>query len=110
VDENWTAVGQAISQRLEERGMTMTDLANQSDISLTTIRELVHVLSTRRRHPRTLGKVSTTLGWPEDHLLQVLRGGTSEPDSRTELGELKALRQEVRDLRDRVEALEGKWG
>lgn len=109
MDENWAAVGQAISQRLDERGMTMTDLANQSDISLTTIRELVHVLSTRRRHPRTLGKVSTTLGWPEEHLVQVLRGA-SEPDARTEPGELEALREEVRDLRDRVETLEGKWG
>lgn len=109
MDEDWTAVGRAISDRLDERGMTMTDLANQAEISLTTVRELVHASSTRQRHPRTLGKLSRTLGWPEDHLLRVLRGDLgdgSADESGSRRGELDDLRDEVRELRQRVEALE----
>jgi hypothetical protein len=105
LDEDWAAVGQAIAVRLDERGMTMTELASQAEVSLTTVRELVHVLSTRRRHPRTLGKISKTLGWPENHLVQVLRGGTSDGPG-TDSTEVRTLRAEVQELRERVEALE----
>lgn len=107
MNEDWAAVGRAIAHRLDERGMTMTDLANQAEVSLTTIRELAHVLNTRRRHPRTLGNISKSLGWPEDHLLQVLRSGSPEaPGAETDPDELRALRQELQELRERVEALE----
>lgn len=75
--QDWEAVGTAISARLDERGMTMTDLAARSGVSLTTVRELVHVLNTRRRQPRTLGALSEALGWPQDHLGKVLRGQKS---------------------------------
>ncbi len=105
MSEDWAAVGQAIAHRLDERGMTMTDLANQAEVSLTTVRELVHVSSTRRRNPKTLGKLSKTLGWPEGHLVQILRHGSSVeeeagPDA------VEALREEVRALRERLDSLE----
>ncbi|MGH3341569.1 MAG: hypothetical protein ACRDPK_01560 [Carbonactinosporaceae bacterium] len=86
--------------------MTMTDLANRSGVSLTTVRELVHALSTRRRQPRILGGLSRALGWPEDHLVRVLRGGTHDEPSPEGPEALKALQEEVRELRDRVDALE----
>jgi len=105
LNEDWAAVGRAIGERLDERGMTMTDLAGQAEVSLTTVRELVHVLSTRRRNPRTLSRISKALGWPEDHLQKVLRGGeASTPDSDPET--LEAIRSELRSLRKRVEQLE----
>src|SRR3954454_22756487 len=103
VAENWAAVAAALRERLDERGMTMTDLAARSGVSLTTVRELVHVLNTRRRQPRTLASLSTALGWPAEHLGAVLRGQAA---AATEPGELSAVRRELRDLRRRVEALE----
>lgn len=105
MNEDWRAVGQAIGNRLDERGVTMTDLASQAEVSLTTVRELVHVLSTRRRNPRTLSRISKTLGWPDDHLQKVLRGeDSSTSDSGSE--DLQAIRAELRELRKRVDALE----
>ncbi len=105
--ENWAAVAAALRERLDERGMTMTDLAARSGVSLTTVRELVHVLNTRRRQPRTLASLSTALGWPDDHLGTVLRGRiTPTPPP----NDLAAIRRELRDLRQRVEALERSCG
>ena len=106
MDQDWTAVGEALRTRLDERGMTMTDLASRSGVSLTTVRELVHVLNTRRRQPRTLGSISTALGWPADHLGSVLRGQpVSEPATSDDL---TSFRRELRELRERVETLERK--
>lgn len=105
MSQDWAAVAAALRDRLDEQGTTMTELAARSGVSLTTVRELVHVLNTRRRQPRTLASLSTALGWPADHLGAVLRGkvGTGEvlpPD------DLAAIRDELHDLRRRVEALE----
>lgn len=104
MDQDWPALGRAIAARLEERGMTMTDLANRSGVSLTTVRELVHALNTRKRNPRTLTTLAEALGWPGDHLAKVLRGQQVEPQSAPD--ELTALRQEISELRSRVAALE----
>lgn len=104
MDQDWNAVGDALRARLDELGMTMTDLASKSGVSLTTVRELVHVLNTRRRQPRTLVSLSTALGWPGEHLGSVLRGRPlSEP---TTFDDLASVHNELRDLRRRVEALE----
>jgi len=103
VRQDWEAVAAALRDRLDERGTTMTDLAARSGVSLTTVRELVHVLNTRRRQPRTLAALSTALGWPADHLAGVLRGQAVTAVPRDDLAE---LRREMRDLRGRVEALE----
>jgi len=104
MSQDWTALGRAIADRLQDQGMTMTDLANKSGVSLTTVRELVHVLNTRKRNPRTLTALSEALAWPGDHLAKVLRSqaGTSDAPK----SEIDALREELRELRDRVTALE----
>ncbi|TWP51253.1 XRE family transcriptional regulator [Lentzea tibetensis] len=104
MSQDWTALGRAITDRLEEQGMTMTDLANKSGVSLTTVRELVHVLNTRKRNPRTLAALSEALSWPSDHLTKVLRGQTNAAEAPK--SEITALREEVRELRNRVTALE----
>jgi lambda repressor-like predicted transcriptional regulator len=102
--QDWQAVAAAIVDRLDERGMTMTDLAARSGVSLTTVRELVHVLNTRRRQPRTLAAVSEALGWPSDHLGRVLRGQAKNQEPAPD--GLAAIWAELRELRARVTALE----
>lgn len=101
--DDWSAVGLAIGRRLDEQGMTMTDLAARSGVSLTTVRELVHVLNTRRRQPRILSSLSTALGWPAGHLASVLRDQAVEDSPAEGTG---SIRDEVDELRQRVEALE----
>ena len=103
MDQDWAAVGAAIKARLDEQGMTMTELAARSGVSLTTVRELVHVLNTRRRQPRTLTSLSTALGWPAERTRRhPARPATTVPPR----DELTVIRGELRDLRSRVEALE----
>lgn len=107
MSQDWSAVGDAIRTRLDDRGMTMTELATRSGVSLTTVRELVHVLNTRRRQPRTLASLSTALGWPDEHLGAVLRG---RPLDDAPADDLATIRGELRELRERVEALERSSG
>lgn len=107
MSQDWAAVAAALRNRLDQQGTTMTDLAARSGVSLTTVRELVHMLNTRRRQPRTLAALSTALGWPADHLGAVLRGQGAE---QSDPGELATIRRELRDLRGRVEALERNSG
>ena len=102
MNQDWSAVSNAIKARLDEQGMTMTDLASRSGVSLTTVRELVHVLNTRRRQPRTLATLSEALGWPSDYLGAVVRGQAAHLEAS---GDDNVYR-ELRDLRRRVEALE----
>ena len=103
MDQDWAAVATAMRDRLDEQGMTMTELAARSGVSLTTVRELVHVLNTRRRQPRTLASLSAALGWPPEHLQTVLRG---RPAAAPPADDLTVVRRELRDLRSRVETLE----
>lgn len=102
MNQDWSAVSDAIKTRLDEQDMTMTDLASRSGVSLTTVRELVHVLNTRRRQPRTMATLSEALGWPSDYLGAVVRGQATHREAS---GDDNVYR-ELRDLRRRVEALE----
>ena len=104
MEQDWEAVGGALSARLDERGMTMTELATKAGVSLTTVRELVHVLNTRRRQPRTLSALSEALGWPPDHLGKVLRNQIlATPSDPAEQGGLEAR---VRAVEERLAAIE----
>lgn len=71
VTGNWASVGAAVRQRRAELGFTKAGLARQANVS----RQLVIEIETeveRKRSPRTLSTLSTTLGWHEDHLLALL--------------------------------------
>jgi transcriptional regulator with XRE-family HTH domain len=67
VPDNWTAVGAAISNRMDEIGMQQKDLAAISNVSPATIREILRGKK-RRRNPRILRDISVALRWPANHL------------------------------------------
>lgn len=108
--EDWDAVARTISDRLTETRMTQMDVASRAQVSLTTLRELQHNLNPRRRRPQTLAAISEALGWPADHLEQILRGG--QPSQLADeandliLRAIDDLTAAVQELRDRVEDLE----
>lgn len=114
VPEDWDAVALAIQDRLAQTRMTQMDVASRAQVSITTVRELQHNLSPRRRRPQTLAAVSEALGWPGGYLDQVLRGERPEPhtDEVTDpvLDALNGVEAELRDLRERVAKLEARLG
>jgi transcriptional regulator with XRE-family HTH domain len=108
--EDWDAVAGAIQARLAEMRMTQMDVASRAHVSLTTLRELQHNISSRRRRPQTLGAISTALGWPSGYLETVLRGDRPEPHP-DEAGDplltaIDGLGHDIRELRRRVETIE----
>jgi transcriptional regulator with XRE-family HTH domain len=77
VPASWTAVGNAITERLAELAMQQKDLATKSGVSVAAIREIQRGTE-RRRHPRVLREISVALGWPANRLEDVLQG--RQPD------------------------------
>lgn len=113
MEQDWDAVAKAMRSRLDELGMNLTELATRSQVSLSTVRELVQNLKPRRRHSRTLQALSEALGWPADYLGQVLRGQDARPhDVETTDPVLRALTEiqaALRSLSDRVSSLEARY-
>lgn len=104
---DWEAVAKAINARLEELGMTQRELAERSDVSPATLRQLQNNYGPRKRSPRLLAAVSEGLRWTSGHLAEVLDGDAPEsvgPDSLRQ--DVAQLREEVRELRERLEAVE----
>lgn len=85
---NWTAVGDAITERLNELGMQQKQLAVKSKVSEATIREIQRGKK-RRRNPRILRDISVALKWPANHLAHLLQDG--QPDRRSDGTEAEAL-------------------
>ena len=111
MEQHWDAVARAITQRLDERGMTLTELAARSDTSLSTVRELAHNLSARRRQPRTLAALSSALGWPPSYLGEVLRGeqpttGAGADSDDPVLAELREMHDLLKQMNQRLDHLE----
>ena len=74
VSDDWAAVAKAINERVGELGWRQRELAERSHVSLATVREIQRHTVERRRSPRTLESLSVTLGWPPQHLDEVLNG------------------------------------
>ncbi len=108
--EDWAAVARAISDRLAELRTTQMEVAARGKISLTTLRELQHNISPRRRRPQTLAALSDALGWPPDYLATVLRGGEARPYADEQhdpvLSSLDSIEHELVALRARVDRIE----
>ena len=108
--EDWTAVAQAISDRMAELRVTQMEVAAKARVSLTTLRELQHNINPRRRRPQTLTALSDALGWPPDYLATTLHGGSPRPhlDEKRDpvLGSLATIERELGALRERVDRIE----
>lgn len=108
-DDNWDAVSDALRNRVAELGITQKELSARSGVSESTIRQLQNNYGPRRRNRRTLEDLSRGLSWPDDHLGNVLDGAATE-SAGSATATLRALVEEMRDdiaeLRKRVEALE----
>lgn len=108
-EDNWDAVSEAVRSRIAELGITQKELAAQSGVSESTIRQLQNNYGPRRRNRRTLEDLSRSLRWPGDHLARILDGvaAHTRPEiSDSLLAEVAELRSRVADLTSRVEALE----
>ena len=112
MDADWGAVAEAMRHRLNELGMTMTDLAAQSRVSLFTVRELVHNTAPRRRQPRTLRALSEALAWPSSYLSELLTGQDPQPyedeNSDPVLQALTEIRHTLESIDQRVTAIEAR--
>lgn len=72
VSENWAGVAKAINERADELGLKQRELADRSQVSQATIREIQRHTVERRRSERTLEALSLALEWHPQHLLAVL--------------------------------------
>jgi len=107
--KDWQAVADAIAARLVELDMTQSELAQRADVALETVRELHHNLRTRRRSPRTLSVLSQTLGWSDDHLLNLAAGEPPGNRSAGEghiLAELASIRETLAGIGARLDSIE----
>ena len=103
-NEDWAAVGQAIRERMRERGISATQLAQETGLSPTTIRHIGEP-TTRRRTRSTLVAISAVLEWRYDHLTNILHGEPQKNSSATSPLEPyfeNLLRSEVGPVKDEV--------
>lgn len=119
MSEDWSAVANAISQRLAELGMRQRELAERSHVSQAIVRELQHNTAQRRRSARTLEALSVGLAWHPQHLTAVLIGRTppepgdpplaADDDVPARLAviehHLRELTERIGEISDRIAAL-----
>jgi transcriptional regulator with XRE-family HTH domain len=111
VSEDWSAVAQAINERVSELGWRQRELAERSQVSQAIVRELQHHTVERRRSARTLEALSTTLGWHPQHLAAVLEGTEPpKPDEPDDSGgrlwsRLDALEQRLTEITERLDEM-----
>lgn len=70
--ENWAAVGEAIRERMRELRMPAVQLARETGLSQTTIRNIGR--TDRGHHEHALVAISAVLLWRYDHLTNILHG------------------------------------
>lgn len=102
MQQDWSALAEAINARMEERGVTQRDLAEHSGVSLATLQR-IRAAVPQRRSPVTLAAVSRALGWPDGYLRDVLRGSPG-----TTASEDSDLAQRVDKLVTRIDDLDSR--
>ncbi|APU17787.1 MULTISPECIES: helix-turn-helix domain-containing protein [Actinoalloteichus] len=124
MNEDWTAVAEAVNARARELSMRQKEIADASGVSLAIVREIQQARIQRRRNPRTLEALSLALGWHPQHLTAVLQGQTppsSNPAANpvedpmipllnTIIRELRGLRAQVGTLTSRLNEVERSGG
>jgi transcriptional regulator with XRE-family HTH domain len=112
--EDWQALADALNARMTDQGLMQRELAEQSGVSVSTIRQIQAAVP-RRRSPVTLAALARALDWPDDHLRQILRprpqgsspGASNESALDTRLDNVE---ERVRELIERVNRLETPQG
>ena len=111
--EDWAAVAEAITRRVNELGWRQGELAERSHVSRATVRELQHHVVERRRSARTLEALSVTLGWHPRHIDAVLHG--RQPPEATEpvtnngeslSSRMESLERHLSEITDRLDAIQ----
>jgi hypothetical protein len=108
-DGDWTAVGQAVSERLLELRMSASYLSRETGLSPTTIRALGKP-SDSSHNQSTLVALSAVLGWRYDYLLNIVLRNPDKNIPRPDESPLEAyfenlLRAEVGPMREEVAEL-----
>ena len=98
MSENWAAVGEAVSRRMDERGILPRQLVKRARVAPATLQLIRHHPGSHRHSPRTLEAISIALDWPPDYLDNVLYG-------RPQPGEPEQVAGDA-SLQSRVSALE----
>lgn len=107
--EDWAAVAKAINDRVKELGWRQRELAERSQVSSAIVREIQRNTVNRKRSPRTLESLSTTLGWHPEHLDAILRGRTPpEPGSgnSSHSERLEKVEERIGSVDDRLARIE----
>jgi hypothetical protein len=76
--EDWSAVGDAVRERLRELKMSKATLARETGLSETTIRYIGR--PENGHHKSALVAMSAALRWRHDHLMNILHG---QPEKNT---------------------------
>ena len=110
--EDWSAVAQAINQRVKELGLRQRELAERSQVSQAIVREIQQGRIHRRRSARTLEALSLALEWHPDHLMAVLEGhpppriGDPEASEDDELRtRLTVIERRLREITHRLDTM-----
>jgi hypothetical protein len=102
-NEDWVAVGQAISDRMAQIGISTARLARETGLSETTIRYIGNPASGHNKS--TLVAISAVLGWRYDHLTNILLRQPQENPRDASLVEAyfeNLLHTEVGSVKDEV--------
>lgn len=129
--EAWRRAGEAFKARMDERGMSIADVARRADLDRATIREISTGVP-RRRPSSTLAKASLAVGWTVPSLQDLLDGReaadlevvmVTQPQATSDLEEkvgraaarmafrrgevdLATVEAEILDMRDRLTRVE----
>lgn len=82
MDENWTAVAEALKASRLALGLSQEELADRSGTSRSTIQNLESAQQHRRRISRKTHEVAEILGWPDGYIDQLLAGEVAGPPAR----------------------------
>ncbi|WP_239406150.1 helix-turn-helix domain-containing protein [Frankia sp. Cj3] len=109
--EDWQAVADAVNQRMAARRIGQQKLADTSGVSVSTVRQVQHGAHGRRVQNATLSAIAHALGWPDDHLIQILVSNhTSAASADTIDQEILAgigrIEQRLDDINHRLAAVE----
>jgi DNA-binding Xre family transcriptional regulator len=112
--EDWVAVAAVLNERMAARRVGQQELATLSGVSVSTLRQVQHGAG-RRVQNKTLAAISRALGWPDDHLSEILlgygapspRGGDAGPAGERVTAEtLRRVETHLGQISERLAAIE----